>query len=62
MFAAVANQIIMRTVIFFGLILIAGALDKEPMDDMVTKFLAYVAVVAMIMDIVDFVRGLGNKH
>jgi len=62
LFAAVANQIIMRTVIFFGLLAIAGALKAEPMDDMVTKFFAYVAVVAMIMDVVDFVRGLGNKR
>ena len=52
----------MRTVIFFGLLAIAGALKAEPMDDMVTKFFAYVAVVAMIMDVVDFVRGLGNKR
>jgi len=51
----------MRTVIFLGLLSIAFAVNDKPLDELVINFFAYIVLVVMIMDIIEFVNKLRVK-
>lgn len=52
----------MRTAIFLGLMAIADAINKDWITNEDTmKFLAIVAVIMIIMDIVEFIKKMQNK-
>lgn len=47
----------MRTVVFIGLLAIAFALAPEPTwGELTINFLSWVALAAIVMDVVDFFR------
>ena len=48
----------MRTVIFVGLLTIADAIHPSKLDDTSLHFCAFILGVAMVMGVVEFIRGL----
>lgn len=46
----------MRTVILAGALLIRDALNPKPLEELVARFIFYIFIAAIIMDISDFVR------
>lgn len=53
----------MRTVIFFGLILIANAISTKGIEgDTVIKWIGWILSAAIVMDIIEFFGNLTRKR